>query len=375
MVNAGRGKAWRRDQFGQYGVKIVSALSVRPSVLKGRVMAPPTLWSRYKLRLRRKRLLWRGFRSRHKLTPVQNHTQQIAPADILLFATLRNEALRLPYFLQHYRALGVRHFLIVDNGSDDGTLDLLKAASDVSVWQTDASYKSARFGMDWLTWLLMRYGHGHWTVTVDADELLIYPQWETRDLTVLTTQLTSEGHRSLGTLMLDLYPKGSPDAQRYHAGEDPIPILPWFDGHGYWCERRGQHQSVSVLGGVRARMFFERTPEFAPVLSKVPLVKWHRSYAYFSSTHVALPQLLNAHHDLDGKERLTGVLLHTKFLPGTGARARIEKARGQQYTRGPAHDAYYDALAEAPDLWVPESIEFTGWRQLVDLGLMFRGPW
>lgn len=288
---------------------------------------------------------------------------------------MRNEALRLPHFLAHYRQLGVRHFLIVDNGSTDETAAILQAQDDVSLWQTQASYKTARFGMDWLTWLLRRYGHGHWTVTVDADELLIYPQWDTKDLIALTQHLAGRGHPSLGALMLDLYPKGSPDQQSYRPGANPTDTLPWFDSHGYWCERRGQHKSVSVLGGVRARKFFQSDPAFAPVLSKVPLVRWHRSYVYFSSTHVALPPVLNAHHDLAGQERLTGVLLHTKFLPGTGARAKAEKARGQQYTRGPAHGAYYDALAQAPDLWTPDSVRFTGWRQLVELGLMTRGDW
>ncbi len=338
-------------------------------------MALHSPWSRYKLRLRRKRLLWRAFRSRRQLIALKDRTAQIARDDILLFATMRNEAPRLPHFLEHYRGLGIGHFLIVDNGSEDDTAAILQDQADVSLWHTQAGYKAARFGMDWMTWLLRRYGHGHWTLTVDADELLIYPHWETRGLGQLTDGLAAEGHPSLGALMLDLFPKGSPDLQHYRPGTDPIETAPWFDSHGYWCERRGRHKAVSIVGGVRARMFFPQAPDFAPVLSKVPLVRWKRSYVYLSSTHVALPPVLNAHHDGGGQERLTGVLLHTKFLPGTGARARIEKARGQQYTRGPAHEAYYDALAEAPDLWEPASVKFSGWQQLVDLGLMFRGHW
>lgn len=49
-------------------------------------------------------------------------TGQIASANgILLFSTLRNERVRLPYFLRYYRDLGVNHFLIVDNDSEDGS--------------------------------------------------------------------------------------------------------------------------------------------------------------------------------------------------------------------------------------------------------------
>ena len=52
--------------------------------------------------------------------------------------------------LDHHRKLGVRHFLIVDNASTDGTAQLLDQP-DISLWTTSASYKASRFGMDWLT--------------------------------------------------------------------------------------------------------------------------------------------------------------------------------------------------------------------------------
>jgi len=91
--------------------------------------------------------------------------------------------------LQYYRALKVSHFLFVDNGSDDGTAEFLQSQPDVSLWRTDESYRLSRFGMDWLGWLQMRFGHGHWCLTVDADELLIYPQHDTRDLSALTQWL------------------------------------------------------------------------------------------------------------------------------------------------------------------------------------------
>ena len=47
--------------------------------------------------------------------------------------TVRNEIVRLPYFLDYYRRLGAGHFLVVDNGSDDGTHEYLADQPDVSV--------------------------------------------------------------------------------------------------------------------------------------------------------------------------------------------------------------------------------------------------
>ena len=105
------------------------------------------------LRLQRRYLQVRAFAKRQGLRTVMDRTGAIQDGPIL-FSTVRNEAVRLPFFLDHYRKLGVVHFLIVDNGSDDGTLELLRQSEDVSIWQTTASYKRARFGVDWLNGLL-----------------------------------------------------------------------------------------------------------------------------------------------------------------------------------------------------------------------------
>ncbi|MCH2250904.1 MAG: glycosyltransferase family 2 protein, partial [Cognatishimia sp.] len=88
------------------------------------------LWSTYKLRLRRKRYLLRARRKARQLTSVQDHTAQIKPGDTLLVCTLYNEAIRMPYFLRYYRDLGIDHFLIIDNDSDDGVMDHLEGQPD-----------------------------------------------------------------------------------------------------------------------------------------------------------------------------------------------------------------------------------------------------
>lgn len=334
-----------------------------------------TFRARYRLRLTRKHLLWKAFRKRRQLHPILVREEEIKRSKVLLFATMRNEILRLPRFLAHYRRLGVGHFLIVSNDSIDGTDAYLSAESDVSLWQTRKSYKAARFGMDWLTWLQRIYAPGKWILTVDADELLIYSEHETRNLECLTDWLDQKGARSFAAMLLDLYPKGSPDDFEYSADQDPTLVLNWFDATGYRQERRGRHQSITVLGGMRARHFFPNAQDKAPTLSKVPLVKWHKSFAYLSSTHVALPPYLNMCLENDDPGMPSGLLLHTKFLPGIGARAKIDKDRGQQYTKWKAHDAYYDALVQAPDVWNEKSIRYEGWQQMLNLNLMRRGDW
>ena len=63
----------------------------------------------YRLRLQRKRWRIRAFRKRRELTRVISRVEQIRPDDILAFCTQRNERIRLPYFLDYYRDMGVNH--------------------------------------------------------------------------------------------------------------------------------------------------------------------------------------------------------------------------------------------------------------------------
>lgn len=333
------------------------------------------LWTAYKMRLKRRRLLFRAFRKRRQLTPVTDHTNQITDDAVLAFSTVRNEIVRLPYFLEYYRNLGVQHFLMVDNNSDDGTRDYLAAQPDVSLWQTAHSYKLSRFGVDWLTWLQIKHAQGHWCLTVDADEILVYPHCDMRPLAQLTAWLDQNNLRSFGAMMLDMYPKGALEAQSYQAGQNPFEILRWFDPDNYHSQMQTDLQNLWIQGGVRERAFFADRPERAPTLNKTPLVKWHRRFAYVSSTHSLLPRYLNAVFDTDGTGKTTGVLLHSKFLHMVVDKSVEEKQRQEHFANSSLYDAYYDSLAKSPDLWDENACEYIGWQQLEALGLLSSGGW
>lgn len=329
----------------------------------------------YRLRWKRRRLLFRALRKRHQLKAVIDRTGQIGRGDILGLTTVRNEMVRLPYFLEHHRRLGVRHFLFVDNGSDDGTGEYLRHQSDVSLWSTQDSYRLSRFGVDWLTWLMMRHGHGHWCLTLDADEIFIYPHHDTRPLQALTQWLDRIGRASFGALMLDMYPKGRLSEHDYAPGDDPFETLSWFDGGNYTITRKEDLQNLWIQGGVRARRFFDQDPRRAPTMGKTPLVKWNRRYAYVSSTHSLLPRRLNHVYDEQGGELTSGILLHSKFLPIVLDRSQEEKQRQEHFANSRLYDTYYDSVSSDPDLWCEKSTRLISWRQLEAMGLMSKGNW
>ena len=332
-------------------------------------------WQSYNLRIQRKRWRFRAFRKRRELRSVVDRTGQIRPSDLFVFSTQRNERVRLPYFLKYYRDMGVNHFFIVDNDSDDGALEYLQEQEDVSVWHTNRSYKRSRFGVDWLNWLQKKYAHGHWCLTVDPDELFLYPFCDTRPLRALTDWLDASSIKSFSAMLLDMYPKGPIDAEPYRAGQDPLEIASWFDAGNYAITKNKRFGNLWIRGGPRARMFFPDMPAKAPALNKIPLVKWNRRYAYVSSTHMLLPRGLNQVYDEWGGEKASGVLLHTKFLDTFTAKAAEEMTRKQHYSASVEYKAYAATLEKNPDLWCKWSEKYINWRQLEILGLMSKGNW
>jgi hypothetical protein len=293
----------------------------------------------------------------------------------LLFATVRNEGWRLPYFLEYYRSKGVNHFLFVDNGSTDDFHDQLRAQTDCSCWYTEASYKDANFGMHWLNALLRQYGTGHWCVTCDPDEFLVYPYCEDRNLHELVEFLNCENTDHLFCLMLDMYSKGSVRDAHCSAGQNPLEVAPYFDSTGYVQSPQPYNGDVWVQGGVRRRTFLRHAPSRAPALNKTPLILWRKHYAYTSSMHVTNIKRLNRPHKFKHVSP-TGCILHFKFLSSIIDKAAEEMHRRQHYDNSVEYRGYRDTFESGSDhLYCEISVPYASSRQLTELGLMTSGQW
>ncbi|MDO5659081.1 MAG: glycosyltransferase family 2 protein [Paracoccus sp. (in: a-proteobacteria)] len=327
------------------------------------------------MRARRQWYLGRAIRRRGGVEPLRVTVGQVPKGRVLCFVTARNELLRLPYFLDYYRRMGVGHFVFVDNASDDGSREYLLDQPDVSLFLARGSYKESRFGMDWINWLLFRYGRNHWCLTVDPDEFFVYPHCDTRPIDALTDWLDASGIRSFSAMLLDMYPQGKIGEEPYAPGQDPLEIVSWFDPANYTIHKNGLYGNLWIQGGPRARQFFPNSPAKAPSLNKIPLVKWARPYVYVSSTHMLLPRSLNLVYDENGGEKAAGVLLHTKFLPTFIDKSAEEMLRGQHYANSQEYRAYSAGIEQGLCLWTEHSRRYEDWRQLEALGLISKGNW
>ena len=332
---------------------------------------------------RRRRLFWhpvvkemkrRAARSFDHLKPVYDRTHLIKPGARLLMTMGRDENTRIPYFLEYYRKLGIDHFLFVDNQSDRPMADVLANENDVSLWYSDEAYAGTRFGVDWMNALLGAYAVGHWTLTVDLDEFFVYPFMESRSYGELLSFLTDSERLSFYTLLVDMYPQGPIMDAHVPAGKAPLDYAPYFDQYGYYSIKGG-HEDSFVRGGPRLRAFNTENFSAAPALNKTPLIKWHSRFAYYLSTHVAYPAMLNHAHKKYHEP--TGALLHFKFV--SSFREKIDHAiqHKNHYNDSKEYQKYLDQLktSESYSLFSPVSARYEGTESLIKANIMTSGCW
>jgi len=286
--------------------------------------------------------------------------------DLLVVGCVRNEMLRLPWFLTHHRALGVQKFLLIDNGSDDGTRNFLLGQPDVCVFHTAERYSESRCGVSWLNSVLRDYAVGHWALVLDADELFIFPGFETLGLQQFVGYLETSGHDAVLAPMLDMYSRSPLAETGYRSGTSMLKTCPYFDGEGYEFYRPFPDRPKQLhRGGPRHRLFWkDHDRSFpSPVLGKIPLIKWKETYELEASTHI----LRGAN-----TASTTGLLLHFKFLQDFIPNAHCEAQRKEHFRDARQYVAYDDVLTSTPGFsafW-EGSVRFEDSAQMLGLGFM-----
>lgn len=218
----------------------------------------------------------------------------LPPGGVTAFAKIRNEMAHLPEFLRHHRKIGVGHFVFVDNMSTDDSAAYLGTQPDVTLYQTEDVFQTSSAGMRWINMLRERHGRHGWCLYADADELLIYPGWETTPLDRLIAYLESEGAEAVAAFMLDVYPEKLLDEAAKPA---PREDYRYYDNDYAWI---GQTKApyLQPVGGVRLRLF-----QASEILHKTPLVR--NSADKYINSHSTTPLRLS---------RISALLLHYKLF-------------------------------------------------------------
>lgn len=305
-------------------------------------------------------------RAAASLQRMDHHPMDHSEASVVACVVLRNEVDRLHGLLEHHRRLGVERFFVVDNGSTDGTVDVLLEQSDVRLWTSELPFREADYGARWFAAILREHAPTNWVVIVDADELFWYENCEQRPIADLCAELDQGGHRGMCGVLLDLYPTGPLADTLLPADRSPVEVARWFDRR--WCHAMVANSGpylnqVGLFGGVRRRLFGGNGWDYC--LSKVPLLRFGPETVLVGGQHWSNMPL--------GPER--AAVLHFKLDARLVDLAWSELARGQRATHDREYHAYAEALALHPDLAafdLRESVEFTGSASLRELGVI--GP-
>ena len=270
--------------------------------------------------------------------PISDNRQEIRA-----FMMVWNESIRLESTLKHYRELGVDRFFVIDLGSTDGTLDLLAIAPDVHVFMTTGNAEVA-----YLNALLDAYGAGHWSLTVDADELFIYPHYEDLELPLFCRYLSHVGSQAVACLSLDMYATSPIGDAVHRQGTSLLGTCPYFDAAPYSMVRVDVCPYFEIHGGVRERIFGQAAREGAagapPVLTRIPLVRWQVGMQYLRGTGNVTPVSVS---------HILGALLRFEFLNDYHARSGGDPA-----------------FSNSTNLYCERSVRFEDSEQLVALNLM-----
>lgn len=259
---------------------------------------------------------------------------------ITVIAMVRDEALRLPFFLSYYEKMGIERFIILDHGSTDDTariIDEHRTSFRIPV-SGNFIYKTA-----WLSAVLEACCTDRWCLVLDADEFLIYPRMRDVPLAGLVRYLEENGHDAVQGQLLDIYPEGNVGDVDYRRGQNPLEVTPYFDTN--------LSTRVKAFG-------------VSPDLRKTPLFRFGRDRV-----------LQKGQHRVTGARvaDISACLLHAKFLQDFKDRNRsntllrlVDRHYGRELK------AYQSRIDQDPVLvlFSPDSVKYESPDQLVELNLM-----
>ena len=272
------------------------------------------------------------------MTPVEK-ALNILDENVCVVATMRNEMIMLPHFLEHYRKQGVCSFIISDNCSDDGTREYLLKQTDVVLYSADTEYKHSHYGVAWQQAILANHCIGKWALIADADELLVYPGYQQRSLQSYLEEIEANGYDCVRTDMIDMYPFGDLAAADFKIHKpfevanwhDIEPLKEWTLGSGWYSN------SKNYASSLRHRIDHQAEPN-AFVSQKYALIKympWMRfsqGIHYAANVNVADAPIQFAHF---------------KYHAGFKEKVTEEIQRKQHYDGAKEYQRYAGMIAEA----------------------------
>src|SRR5829696_2345337 len=267
--------------------------------------------------------------------------------ELIVLTQVRNSRPYVKPFVEHYRSLGAKHTVFLDNGSTDGTVEALKEYDNVTMLRTTLPYRTHNVAMK--QYLIERFGRQRWSLLVDIDELFDYPFSDVVDLKALLRYLSSNGYTAMVAHMLDMFP-AEPLSEA--AGDDNVSLkelhrfydlaniysFDYQDAEG--VDNVVSNEAIEILqGGVQNRLF-----KLHPILIKHPLVFYDGQLR---------PVDLSEHWAGNARVAdISGVLLHYKLSKSLYDLVRREAVEQRYVNRHGKYQKYLRVLDASPELLI-----------------------
>lgn len=284
------------------------------------------------------------------------------PETPLVFVVVRNELARMKVFFEHYRQMGVERFVILDNGSDDGTLEWLVQQKGTKIYQILEAFETQK-KTGWIEKLLLLEGRNQWCAVLDSDELLDFVDSEHHTLTDLVHAACRQGYHRIEGVLLDMYARES----LFCASDDFVRELRYFDTDSYQLLRSQDIEppiGATVYGGPRDRVLGGNR-----ALSKQAVFRFSPEILYVEC-HALYPLLLGC------KELPCWyVLKHYKFLQSDKAEY-VRRAREKSFYNNSVEYQFVQQIQEqALSFYDEHSCEYRDSHSLTVLPFLQQIPW
>ena len=159
------------------------------------------LWQRTSDHFRRKRF---AGALEHLHGPSVLHSR---PGEVIAIVLVRNGSYYLDTFMTYYRAMGIKHFVFMDNGSEDDTIERIMQYPDTIIDRCVlplAEYEGLMRAYPAET-----YGQERWCFYIDMDEVFDFEGRESHGIRGLTSYMEAQGQTALVAQMLEMFPKAA----------------------------------------------------------------------------------------------------------------------------------------------------------------------
>jgi hypothetical protein len=291
----------------------------------------------WNLRMLPRRLLERHVRSarvaghvRHRHGPP--HVDH-GPDEVVVICVVRNGAPHVDEFIGHHLRLGVRHIVLLDNGSTDDTVLRAVEHERTTVLETTLPYGSYENVLK--RYLAERFSRNRWSLCADVDERFDYPFSRQLPLHELVRYLDRNEFTILLAHMLDMFADGLTNDAAAERGGSLQEAFPYYDLTNVTSTEYewGSVPDAAIRmywGGIRHSLFGTRNGLTKAALARVdPGVELFHDWHHVSRGRIA---------------DVTGLLLHYPFAGSFRARVadavatrrygQVTTAEYRRYARG-----------------------------------------